>query len=47
MRAHGGDIALAASTGAGTTFCLTLPGDSGETQERREERAGGVKIAAP
>jgi signal transduction histidine kinase len=47
MRAHGGDIALSASTAAGTTFCLTLPDDSGEAQERRDERARRIKITAP
>jgi signal transduction histidine kinase len=30
MRAHGGDIALAESTGAGTVFLLKLPASSAE-----------------
>ena len=43
MRAHGGDIALTASTAQGTTFCLTLPDAGGGAAARREQRA----VAAP
>jgi signal transduction histidine kinase len=39
MRAHGGDITLAASTAQGTTFCLALPDAAGGAAARREERA--------
>jgi signal transduction histidine kinase len=47
MRAHGGDIALAASTARGTTFCLTLPDVEGEAAERREERTVADPTTAP
>jgi signal transduction histidine kinase len=39
MRAHGGDIALQASTAQGTTFCLTLPDSASESPERRSAQA--------
>jgi len=45
MRAHGGDIALSASTAAGTTFCLMLPHDGGETPQRRAEHPAGAQTA--
>src|SRR5216684_3079518 len=45
MRAHGGDIALSASTATGTTFCLMLPHDGGETPQRRAEHPAGAQTA--
>jgi signal transduction histidine kinase len=45
MRAHGGDIALYASTAAGTAFCLTLPRDGGETPPPLEDRPASTRTA--
>jgi signal transduction histidine kinase len=45
MRAHGGDIALSASTATGTTFCLTLPHDGGEMPQRQEGQPAAAHAA--
>ena len=42
MRAHGGDIALTASTAQGTTFCLTLPDADGAAGAPREPLPAGA-----
>lgn len=47
MRAHGGDIALSASTAGGTTFRLTLPDDRSEPSGRREAQSAGAQAAEP
>ena len=52
MRAHGGDVALADSTGAGTVFVLTLPapGQNGAAlsrHPRESEGPGQTYVASP
>ncbi len=52
MRAHGGDVALAESTGAGTVFLLTLPapGQNGAAlsrHPRESEGPGQTYVASP
>jgi signal transduction histidine kinase len=42
MRAHGGDIMLADSSGTGTAFCLRLPWSPDETVAERASREQGV-----
>jgi signal transduction histidine kinase len=47
MRAHGGDIILADSSGTGTAFCLRLPWAPDETVAERAAREPGVVRAKP
>jgi signal transduction histidine kinase len=47
MRAHGGDIILADSSGSGTTFCLRFPSPAADTATERAPREPGVVRAKP
>jgi signal transduction histidine kinase len=47
MRAHGGDIILADSSGSGTAFCLRLPWSADDSNAERASREPGVVRAKP